>query len=278
MILYRSFFQRFGHLGVCVLPAEALSGDLLRVDPETHAMPPSLRQSVSVLGLCFARVLRACADGLYWADVAATPDLVDAQRVLLTEEHLYSALPWDIRLVDKCPGDIRDLLFAHAQEVQPVQQQAIDQVSVLTPAPLVPLVPLEEAAVVVTVGELQEALDPQASDSERFDDPGNDLFKRITRKPRRSRSHRPRVGSFTMQQAFLRAMLDALMAQLYQAHDQATAQLLKARCGVLALLQRWHRFTRQRVVNAVPVWSEERHGVLWQLTVGVPETSWEVLA
>src|SRR5215472_5165954 len=136
MILYRSFFQRFGHLGVCVLPAEALSNDLLQVDPQTQIMPPSLRQSVSVLGLCFARVLRSFADGLYWADVAATPDLLDAQRVLLTEEHLYSALPWDIRLVDKCPGDIRDLLFAHAQEVQPVQQQAIDQVPVLTPAPI----------------------------------------------------------------------------------------------------------------------------------------------
>src|SRR5215472_1207906 len=39
MILYRSFFQRFGHLGVCVLPAEALSNDLLQVDPQTHIMP-----------------------------------------------------------------------------------------------------------------------------------------------------------------------------------------------------------------------------------------------
>jgi hypothetical protein len=270
MIPYRSFFQRFGHLGVCVLPAEALSGDLLRVDPETHIMPPSLRQSASVFGLCFARVLRACADGLYWADVAATPDLLDAQRVLLTEEQLYHALPWDIRLVQKQPGDFRTLLFSHAQEVQPVQQQAIDQDPVLTPAPIVPLVPLEEAAVVVTVGDLQEALDPHASDSDRFDNPGNGLFERITRKPRRAPSHRPRIGSFAMQQAFLRAMLDALMTQLYQAHDQATALLLKARCGVLALLQRWHRLTCQRVVNAVPVWSEARHGVVWQLTAGVP--------
>src|SRR5215472_9640002 len=133
MILYRSFFQRFGHLGVCVLPAEALSNDLLQVDPQTHIMPPSLRQSVSVLGLCFARVLRSCADGLYWADVAATPDLVDAQRVLLTEEQLYHTLPWDIRLVQKQPGDIRNLLIDHAQEVQPVQQQVADQVHILTP-------------------------------------------------------------------------------------------------------------------------------------------------
>jgi hypothetical protein len=270
MALFRSFFQRFGHLGVCVLPAEALSNDLLRVDSETHVMPPSLRQSASVLGLCFARVLRACADGLYWADVAATPDLLDAQRVLLTEEQLYHALPWDIRLVEKCPGDIRDLLFAHAQEVQPAQRQAIDQVPVLTLVPIVPLEPLEEAAVVVTVGELQEALDPHASERDRSDDPDDSLFERITRKPRRSPSNCPRVGSFAMQQAFLRTMIDAFMTRLYQVQDQATALLLKARCGVLALLQRWHRLTRQRIVNAVPVWSEEQHSVVWQLTVGVP--------
>jgi hypothetical protein len=234
-----------------------------------------LRQSASALGLCFARVLRTFADGLYWADVAATPDLVDAQRVLLTEEQLYHALPWDIRLVEKRSADFRTLLFAHAQEVQPVQQQVVlpqatDQVPVLTPAPIVPLESLEEAAVLVTVGELQEALDPHASDSDRFDDPDTSLFKRITRKPGCSPSHCSRVGSFTMQQAFLRAMIDALMTQLYQAHDQATALLLKARCELLALLQRWHRLTRQRVVNAVPVWNEERQGVLWQLTVGVP--------
>ena len=69
-------------------------------------IPPTLRKQASALGLCYARVLRSFADGLYWAEVASTPDLVDAQRVLLTEEQLYHALPWDIRLQDRSPeGD-----------------------------------------------------------------------------------------------------------------------------------------------------------------------------
>src|SRR5689334_9146095 len=101
MAYIRSFFERFGAHGVCVLPSEVLSNDLLRVDPQTHTMPPSLRKEVSTLGLCYARVLRSFANGLYWAEVAATPDLVAAQRVVLTEEQLYHALPWDIRLQDR---------------------------------------------------------------------------------------------------------------------------------------------------------------------------------
>lgn len=268
----RTFFQRFGHLGVCVLPAEALSNDLLRVETETHIMSPSLRRSSSALGLCFARVLRSFADGLYWADVAATPDLVDAQRVLFTEEHLYAALPWDIRLMDRCPGDIRKLLFAHAQDVQPAPQQVThlqdtDQLHALTPAPIVPLEPLEHAAVVVTTGELQEALGgPRSADG--FQDTHTGLFERIgnNTKP----TDIKRIGSFAMQQALLRAMIDTLMTLLYQAQDRVTALSLKTRCIVLAVLQRWHRLNRQRVVNAVPIWSDERQSVVWQLTVGIP--------
>ena len=274
---FLSFFQRFGHLGVCILPAEVLSNDLLRVDPEMHTVPPSLRQSASALGLCFAQVLHSFADGLYWADVAATPDLLDAQRVLLTEELLYYALPWDIRLVDKCSDDIRKLLFAHAQEVQPARPQAAprqdtDQLHSLTPAPVVPLEPLADATVVLTTDELQEALDPHSPESDRFNDPDNHLVELISKKAKRS-PFGERVSSFSMQQAFLRAMIDALMTQLYQIQDQATALLLKARCGLLALLQRWHRLTRQRVVNAFPAWSEERHCIVWHLQVGVPARS-----
>ncbi len=62
----RTFFQRFGTQGICVLPADVLSNDLLRVDPETHTMPSTLRKQASALGLCYARVLRSFADGLYW--------------------------------------------------------------------------------------------------------------------------------------------------------------------------------------------------------------------
>src|SRR6266568_7654245 len=150
----RTFFQRFGTQGMCVLPADVLSNDLLRVDPQTRLIPPTLRKQASILGLCYAHVLHSFADGLYWAEVASTPDLVDAQRVLLTEEQLYHALPWDIRLQDRSPETLRDLMFAHAQIVRPVQRQTTPQKDTapvatvaLTPAPIVPLEPLADTTV-----------------------------------------------------------------------------------------------------------------------------------
>ena len=115
MVHYRTFFDRFGHAGVCLLPAEVLSDDPLP-DPETGAMLPSLREQVGLVNgihhhlFCYARVLRTCGDGLYWADVAATPELLHSQaataRVILTEEDLYFALPDDIRLQGKSSADI----------------------------------------------------------------------------------------------------------------------------------------------------------------------------
>jgi hypothetical protein len=270
--MVRTFFQRFGTQGICVLPSDVLSNDLLRVDPEMHTMPTTLRNQASILGLCYAHVRRSFTDGLYWADVAATPDLVDAQRVLLTEEQLYHALPWDVRLQDREPDTIRTLMFAHAQTVRPVQRQTtLEQadttsiaVAALTPAPVLPLEPLADATVEVTTSELQEAFDPHFPD-----ETSESLFERSTGKVKRL-SFIQRVGSFTMQQAFLRAMIDALMTRIYQAHDHLAALSLQGRCAILAQVQRWHRVTRQRVVNAIPVWSEERQRVVWQLTVGVP--------
>jgi hypothetical protein len=270
-VVQRTFFQRFGTQGICVLPSDILSNDLLRVDPETHTMPPTLRKQASALGLCYARVLCSFADGLYWAEVASTPDLVDAQRVLLTEEQLYHALPWDIRLQDRLPGAIRDLMFAYAQTVQPILRQMTPQkqtaavaIAVLTPAPIVPLEPLADATVEVTTGELQEALNPHSPE-----ETGENHFELITGKVKRL-PFTQRVGSFMMQQAFLRAMIDALMARLYQVQDHLVALSFKARCALLAQIQRWHRASGQRVVNAVAVWNDERQRVVWQLTVGVP--------
>src|SRR5215469_2887171 len=84
----RPFFARFGYLGTCVLPAEVLDDSPLP-DPETGLSQPSLRQRCSQDGQrCFAHVLSTCAEGLYWADVAATPDLVEAEHIVLTETHL----------------------------------------------------------------------------------------------------------------------------------------------------------------------------------------------
>jgi hypothetical protein len=94
----RTFLERFGHHGVCVLPDDVLSDDPL-TDPETGDELPSLRDQVSLVNginhrmFYYARVLRTCGDGLYWADVAAEPDLVNAFQVILTEEDLYFALP-----------------------------------------------------------------------------------------------------------------------------------------------------------------------------------------
>jgi hypothetical protein len=271
-VMRRTFFQRFGTQGICVLPSDVLSNDILRLDPETHMIPPTLRKQASVLGVCYARVLRSFADGLYWAEVAATPDLVEVQRVLLTEEQLYHALPWDIRLQDRSPEALRDLMFAHAQTVRPVQRQAtLEQAdttslvsAALTPTPVLPLEALADATVEVTKDELQEALAPHSPD-----ETGEDLFELIAGKVKRL-SFTQRVGSFMMQQAFLRVMIDALMAQLYQTQGHLAALSLQGRCAILAQVQRWHRVTRQRVVNATPVWSEERQRVVWQLTAGVP--------
>ena len=76
-----------------------------------------------------------------------------------------------------------------------------------------------------------------------------------------------------MQQACLRVIIDALMTQLYWsqwAYDSARASTIRTQCATVSSLQRWQRQSRQRCVNAVPVWSEEQHIVMWQLTVGDP--------
>src|SRR5579862_4236652 len=92
------FSQGFGYLGTCVLPAEVLD-DTPLPDPETDSIDSSLRQRCSQESqLCYAHVLFSFAEGLYWADVAATPDLTEADRVVLTEAHLTYALAWALTL------------------------------------------------------------------------------------------------------------------------------------------------------------------------------------
>jgi hypothetical protein len=79
-----------------------------------------------------------------------------------------------------------------------------------------------------------------------------------------------------MQQAFLRVIIDALMAQLYWSQwvqESARFSTIRMQCARVSSLQRWQRQSRQRCVNAVPVWSDEQHAVMWQLTVGDPLTT-----
>src|SRR5712692_9199067 len=86
------------------------------------------------------------------------------------------------------------------------------------------------------------------------------------------KSARP-ISSFRMQQAFLRITIDALMTQLYWAQwtqEPARTSTIRTQCATVASLQRWHRQSRQRCVNAVAAWNDERQAVVWQLTVGAP--------
>jgi hypothetical protein len=261
MLQQHMFFQRFGNHGMCVLPDDVLSDDSL-IDPETGEDVPSLREQVSLVNgiyhrmFCYARVLRTCGDGLYWADVAATPDFVNTFRVILTEEDLYFALPYDVRVQGKSPAHILKMMAAHAREVRPAQRVTPELTPELAPAPVLPLEPL--VVVEVSNDELQEAIGPVRMD-----------ILKDTNQSRVSRS----IGSFRMQQAFLRIIIDALMKRLYwspQAQESAQSSRIKTQCAAVASLQRRQRQSRQRYVNALPVWSDEQYAVVWQLTVGDP--------
>lgn len=251
-MVQRAFFDRFGHHGICVLPLDVLSDDPL-TDPDTREELPSLRRHISLVSgtshtlLCYAGVFRTCGDGLYWADVAATPDFANTQRVVLTEEDLYAALPWDVRVQRKSPAQLLKLMALHACEVRPLQR--VEPAYEPTPAPVLPLTSV--ATVEVSNEELQEAIAD-------------------VRKETKHRTVSKFIGTFHMQQALLQAMIDTLMEQLYQAKDHLSALALKPQCATIAVLQRWHRQHRQRVVNAVRDWCNERQAVVWQLTVGVP--------
>lgn len=140
----RTFFERFGHIGVVVLPATVLSNDAL-ADPDTGAMLPSLRASYSQAGLIYARVLRPCGDGQYWAEMFPSPTGgVETERVVLAEEALYYALPWDIRLQGKCPGDILAAMASHARAVRPAQRMFQSQCENSPRYDAVPLHPQEQ--------------------------------------------------------------------------------------------------------------------------------------
>jgi hypothetical protein len=256
-----TFFERFGHHGVCVLPDDALSDDPL-TDPETGEELPSLREQISPADgmhhhmICYARVLRTCGDGLYWAEVAATPELATSFRVILTEENLYFALPYDVRVQGKHPAQIFKMMATHAHDVRPIQPVALAEVPAYTPSPVLPLEPL--TAIEVSTEELQAVIGPLAPDTHR-----------ATNRQKVSTS----LSLVWLQQAFLRVIIDALMTQLYWTqltHESVRASAIRTQCAILSSLQRWQRHSRQRCVNAVPVWSNEQHAVMWHLTVGDP--------
>lgn len=252
----RTFFARFGYLGTCVLPAEALDDSPLS-DPETGLPQPSLRQRCSQDGqLCFARVLSSYAEGLYWADVAATPDLVEAEHVVLTETHLTYALAWDERLSWQTPLQIRRLMQANARELVPLSlRREPEPAAALLPAPVVPLTVV--TTVEVTTDELREAFETKASND--LSDAPNQSDKRLP------------TSANAVQHGLLRALSRALQELLETATDRFTAEVLQALTALVRRVERWQQQTRQRVINAVLAWNAASSGPAWALTLGVPE-------
>ncbi len=185
----------------------------------------------------------------YWADIAATPDFANTQRVVLTEEHLYFALPYDVRVQSKSPAQVLKMMAVHAREVKPLPRVESESTPKLAPAPVLPLEPL--AVVEVSNDELQEAIGQVKMDTNQ---------RKVSRP----------VGSFRMQQAFLRIIIGMLMTRLYWEREHTSTSTIRTQCATVAYLQRWHRQSRQRCVNAAPVWDDEQQAMVWQLTVGDP--------
>lgn len=63
------------------------------------------------------------------------------------------------------------------------------------------------------------------------------------------------------------------MRQLYGCQDTTRIQQLTARCRQIALLKRWHRASRQRVVDAEPVNDSHERCTTWRLRMSVPTTT-----
>ena len=257
MTAHRTYVQRIGCLVTCVLPADLLSAEA--ADTED---PSNLRADASRDGLTFIQVRRQLEDDLYLARVAASPDQVaQGYTVLLSEQELYYAHPWDARLAwedhlhtrKRDPQAILALLRAHAREVRPLCREAACSAAPV-PALESALTPLE--TVEVSTQEVRAAL------------------RQVTQDEPAAALQAPHNTQYYVQQALFQAMLDRLMQQLYQTEEQAQALLLKARCALLAQLQRWHRTTRAfHMIHVAPSFSPEQRQMLWRLTVGVPEVA-----
>jgi hypothetical protein len=198
---------------------------------------------------------------MYVCRVAASPDrAATGYTVLLTEEQLYFALPWDHRLEwedhlctqKRCPESILALLRLRAAEVQPLTKRAAVPIETVTATlPVTALTPLD--TVEVSQEEIQDAIALVRKQGKNID---------------QQQRHTSQVQ---LQQALLSAMIDTLMEQLYQVQEHTLALTLKARCALIAQIQRWHRQAHhERLVNAVARFSPERQQVVWCLTVGLP--------
>ncbi len=250
----RTFAQRIGYLVTCCIPADILSDESTCSEDSS-----SLRGDASCNGLSYIQVIRALEDHVYMARVAASPERVpQGYTILLTEQQLYASLPWDERLEwedhlctqRRSPEAVLTLLHAHAAEVQPLPKLPPDRTA--APTCISPmLTPLD--IVEVTQEDIQDAI------------------AMVTKQGKNVDQKQRRTSQFQLQQALLSSAIDALMSQLYQTQEQVHALTIKARCALLAQLQRWHRHSQhERLVNASPHFSPERQQVLWRLTIGLP--------
>src|SRR5450755_1097616 len=196
MTAQRTFAQRIGYCISCIIPANLLSDEA--TSPEDAS---SLRMDASRDGLSFIRVHRMLDEGLYVARVAASPDRVAyGYTVLLTEQQLYSALPWDHRLEwedhdctqKRDPESILTLLRACAAEVRPLVKISPSEAALLPqPVPAAIEVAFEGRSVQtveISAEDLQDALG---------------LAPLNTAKD--TAIHIGQKGTYRMQQAFLQA-------------------------------------------------------------------------
>jgi hypothetical protein len=117
----RPFLQRVGYYWTCILPADILSSEAVDCSD-----PSSLRKDASSDELSFCQVINSLQDGSYKARVAASPDadfISQGYTVLLSEEQLAYALPWDCRLQGRSPEYICKVLLAHRASLQPPRQK-----------------------------------------------------------------------------------------------------------------------------------------------------------
>jgi hypothetical protein len=268
-----TFFDYFGHHGVCVLPDDVLN-DTPLPDPETGKDLPSLRNRCSSTGLCYARVEKAYANGNYRAYVSSSPEFLDkpdsaeVECVALTEENLIYAVAWDERVYRREPAEIRRLMRACARERAPLRSRT-------KPVPATDSLPGsvvdlsvdhgedEPLSVEVTVNDIPESLRQGGLAIQSVDEPPTAAD---------SSMHITPVAPCVIQQALLRTMRKALHRQLARTHNQARVQELKTCCILVARVQDWQRQTRQRVVHVKGCrWCVMRQCWVWKLTLEMPK-------
>lgn len=278
MSMQKTFAQRIGLYWTCVILADAFSAEPVLSDDETEEQDTSsLYAEASTDGYSFAQVSRSFHDGTYLAHVAASPEQVSTGfTIILSEEDLYCALPYDTRLKATSGEVMRLLLRAQAAKVRPLVRVVPPLTEYRHERPDVFLPPsalrdLEEA-VFVEDADLPSSLAP-VIDSQLLDAA---LREYGTRSDASSlscalRHHLRKLTShFHVQQLFLQAALDTVMRQLYGCEEPTRVQKLKARCLHIAHLKRWHHASRQRVIEAVPIYDLYQRCTTWRLEVSFP--------